>query len=156
MRNPMTLGNHKPRIGWRVPRLRRAVSANSILAGRYDPVVRAQDRRGRAPRDRRAGRATRLAGVTHVGQEMPWIVLARYARNRRLGDALQPWAFCRAPRITRSKGVLQTAPRPQHRPPSRALRRLANRLVGILHGCLKAGTTYDEHTAWDHHTKAAA
>ena len=99
----MTLGNHKPRIGWRVPRVRRAVSANSILAGRYDPVVRARYRRGRAPRDRRAGRATRLAGVTHGGQEMSWIVLARYARNRRLGDALQPWDFCRAPRITRSK-----------------------------------------------------
>jgi hypothetical protein len=37
-----------------------------------------------------------------------------------------------------------------------ALRQLANRLVGILHGCLKTGTTYDEHTAWYNHTKAAA
>jgi hypothetical protein len=37
-----------------------------------------------------------------------------------------------------------------------ALRQLANRLVGILHGCLKTDTTYDEHTAWDHPTKAAA
>jgi len=31
-----------------------------------------------------------------------------------------------------------------------ALRRLANRLVGILHGCLKTGTLYDEATAWGH------
>jgi hypothetical protein len=31
-----------------------------------------------------------------------------------------------------------------------ALRRLANRLVGILHGCLKTGTRYDEATAWGH------
>ncbi len=30
-----------------------------------------------------------------------------------------------------------------------ALRQLATRLVGILHGCLKTGTIYDEHTAWD-------
>jgi hypothetical protein len=31
-----------------------------------------------------------------------------------------------------------------------ALRQLANRLVGILHGCLKTGTVYDEDTAWQH------
>ena len=30
------------------------------------------------------------------------VVLARYARNRRLGDALQQWAFCSTARITRS------------------------------------------------------
>jgi hypothetical protein len=29
-----------------------------------------------------------------------------------------------------------------------ALRQLSNRLVGILHGCLKTGTRYDEATAW--------
>jgi hypothetical protein len=37
-----------------------------------------------------------------------------------------------------------------------ALRRLANRLVGILHGCLKTGTPYDEHTAWPSSQNAAA
>jgi hypothetical protein len=31
-----------------------------------------------------------------------------------------------------------------------ALRRLASRLVGILHGCLKTRTLYDEATAWSH------
>ncbi|HEY1346055.1 MAG TPA: hypothetical protein VGF54_13790, partial [Streptosporangiaceae bacterium] len=31
-----------------------------------------------------------------------------------------------------------------------ALRRLANRLVGILHGCLKTRTPYSEATAWSH------
>jgi hypothetical protein len=31
-----------------------------------------------------------------------------------------------------------------------ALRQLGNRLVGILHGCLKTNTTYDETTAWSH------
>ena len=37
-----------------------------------------------------------------------------------------------------------------------ALRQLDNRLVGILHGCLKTHTRYDEHTAWAHiHTAAA-
>jgi len=37
-----------------------------------------------------------------------------------------------------------------------ALRQVANRLVGILHGCLKTQTRHDEHTAWSHHTAAAA
>jgi hypothetical protein len=31
-----------------------------------------------------------------------------------------------------------------------ALRRLASRLAGILHGCLKTRTLYDEATAWGH------
>lgn len=37
-----------------------------------------------------------------------------------------------------------------------ALRALANRLVGILHGCLSHSTLYDEHTAWGHRTDIAA
>jgi hypothetical protein len=28
--------------------------------------------------------------------------------------------------------------------------------VGILHGCLRHHTDYDEHTAWAHRTSAAA
>ena len=37
-----------------------------------------------------------------------------------------------------------------------ALRRVANRQAGILHGCLKTGTAYDEHTAWGHRSQPAA
>jgi hypothetical protein len=37
-----------------------------------------------------------------------------------------------------------------------ALRQLANRLVGILHGCRKTRTCYDEPTAWSHHGEQAA
>jgi hypothetical protein len=29
-------------------------------------------------------------------------------------------------------------------------------LVGILHGCLKTGTKYEENTAWQHRIVAAA
>jgi len=36
-----------------------------------------------------------------------------------------------------------------------ALRRLASRLVGILHGCLKTRTLYDETTAWGHRENPA-
>lgn len=37
-----------------------------------------------------------------------------------------------------------------------ALRQLANRQVGILHGCLKTRTHYNEHTAWAHILQTAA
>jgi len=36
------------------------------------------------------------------------------------------------------------------------LRALANRLIGILHGCLKHRTLYNEHTAWGHRANLAA
>jgi hypothetical protein len=39
---------------------------------------------------------------------------------------------------------------------NRALRALANLLVGIRHGCLRHGTIYDEHTAWAHRDNHAA
>ena len=37
-----------------------------------------------------------------------------------------------------------------------ALRALGNRLVGILHGCLRHHTHYDENKAWAHRATAAA
>lgn len=77
------------------------------------------------------------------------VVLARFARNRRLADACYLWAFTA---ITASPGARhfydqrRTAGDTHHR----ALRALANRLVGILHGCLRHHTPYNEHTAWAH------
>ena len=76
-------------------------------------------------------------------------VLARHVRNRRLYDAIDQWAFCA---ITRSPGA--RAYYDQHRAAGdlhhQALRALGNRLVGILHGCLRHRTAYDEHKAWGH------
>ncbi len=37
-----------------------------------------------------------------------------------------------------------------------SVRKLGNRLVGILHGCLKAHPRYDEATAWAHWNTVAA
>ena len=83
------------------------------------------------------------------------IVLARYARNRRLGDALQQWAFCSLRGSPGACAYYQQL-RARHIGHHAALRQLANRLVGILHGCLKTGTRYDENTAWAHiHNPAA-
>jgi transposase len=83
------------------------------------------------------------------------IVLARYIRNRRLGDAVHQWAFC-ALRGSPGARAYYQALRARGTGHQAALRQLASRLVGILHGCLKNRTPYDEHTAWDHHLKSAA
>lgn len=83
------------------------------------------------------------------------VVLARYARNRRLADALHQQAFSA---LTTSPGA--RAFYDQHRARGathhQALRALSNRLVGILDGCLRHRTTYDESTAWAHRQPAAA
>ena len=76
-------------------------------------------------------------------------VLARHVRNRRLYDAIDQWAFCA---LNISPGA--RAFYDQHRAADdihhQALRALGNRLVGILHGCLRHHTPYDEHKAWAH------
>ncbi len=83
------------------------------------------------------------------------IVLARYARNRRLGDAVHQWAFCAMRGSPGAKAYYKTM-RARGIGHQAAIRQLANRLVGILHGCLKTGTLYNENTAWAHHITAAA
>ena len=76
-------------------------------------------------------------------------VLARHVRNRRLYDALDQAASCA---LTQSPGC--RAFYDQHRAVGdlhhQALRALANRLVSILHGCLKHRALYNETTAWAH------
>ncbi len=75
------------------------------------------------------------------------VALARYARNRRLADALERWAFCS---LTQSPGARRYYDelRRREKTHSQALRQLANRWVGILHGCLEAQTPYREEIAW--------
>jgi transposase len=82
-------------------------------------------------------------------------VLARYARNRRLGDALQQWAFCSMRGSPGARTYYQSL-RARNIGHQAALRQLANRWVGILHGCLRYRTLYDEKTAWAHHFHTAA
>lgn len=81
-------------------------------------------------------------------------VLARHLRNNRLYDAIDQWAFCA---LSCSPGARtfydqRRATKQSHH---QALRALGNRLVGILHGCLRHHTRYDEHTARAHRTAAA-
>ena len=77
-------------------------------------------------------------------------MLARYATNRRLGEALHSQAFS-ALNASPGARAYYDAIRARNIGHHAALRQLANRLVGILHGCLKSGTLYDEATAWQHH-----
>ncbi len=83
------------------------------------------------------------------------VVLARYARNRHLADTCRMWAFAT---ITNSPGAraFYDERRANGDTHNRALRALANRLVGILHGCLANNTLYDEHIAWGHRITLAA
>jgi transposase len=80
------------------------------------------------------------------------VALARFVHNDRLIDAL----------ISQAQSALQASPgarayydkqRVRGLDHHAALRQLANRLVGILHGCLKTRTHYDEATAWSHHNQ---
>lgn len=116
-----------------------AVLGARVLAEFGDAPDRYADARARR---NYAGTApiTRASGTSHV-------VVARLARNKRLFDACYQWALCA---LTRSPGAraYYDAHDPGPHTAKVARRKLANRLVGILHGCLAHRTTYDEDYAW--------
>jgi len=110
-----------------------------VLAEFGDDPTRYADPRGRK---NYAGTSpiTKASGRSRVA-------LARFARNRRLADALEMWAFCS---LTSSEGARRyyDAHRAKGQTHRRALRSLANRWVGILHGCLQHRANYSEQVAW--------
>ena len=77
------------------------------------------------------------------------VVLARFVRNHRLGNACYQWAFCS---MVGSPGArtFYDEHRAKGESHDQALRVLGNRLVGILDGCLRHHTLYDEKIAWSH------
>jgi hypothetical protein len=83
---------------------------------------------------------TRASGVLQV-------VVARAVGNRRLSTACHLWAFAA---LTGSSGARRSydAHRARGATHHQALRALANRLVDILHGCLRRRCLYDERLAW--------
>ena len=86
---------------------------------------------------------TKASGRTHV-------VAARYVRNRRLADAVAPVGVLRAGATASAPAPSMTGTATPATPTTRRCERSANRLVGILHGCLRTHTLYDDHTAWAH------
>ena len=115
------------------------ILAARVLAEFGDDPHRYRDARARK---NYAGTApiTRASGTRRV-------VLARVARNRRLADACYQWAFAT---LTCSPGAraYYDAHRANGDTHHQALRALGNRLVGILHGCLRRKTHYQERLAW--------
>ena len=101
--------------------------------GRYASAKARKNYAGSSPITRASGRSK--------------VVLARFIRNTRLADALQSQALSA---LTASPGARAYYDKQRARGIGHnvALRHLSNRLVGILHGCLKTGTRYDEATAW--------
>jgi transposase len=83
------------------------------------------------------------------------VVLARVARNRRLADACERWAFSS---LTASPGARRyyDALRARGKTHSQATRQLANRWVGILHACLRFRQPYREEVAWPEALPVAA
>ncbi len=113
---------------------------------------------GDDPRRYRDGRARRnYAGTSPVTRASGKrkVVAARFVHNDRLVDALNAQAFTA---LTASPGAraFYDQQRSKGHGHNDALRRLANRLVGILHGCLKTRTLYNENTAWGQRQQQAA
>jgi hypothetical protein len=101
--------------------------------GRYADAKARRNYAGTSPITRASGKKT--------------VIRARYARNSRLTNALFQQAFAA---LTGSPGAraFYDSLRARDIGHNDALRRLSNRLVGILHGCLRHHTTYDEATVW--------
>lgn len=83
------------------------------------------------------------------------VVLARVARNRHLADACYLWAFSSLTRSAGARRYYDTL-RGRGQTHHQALRALANRWVGILHGCLRYRTLYSESIAWPASADVAA
>jgi len=83
------------------------------------------------------------------------MVSARRTGNRRLAGACAVWAFAA---ISHSPGARRCYDRHRAAGAShwQALRALANRLVGILDGCLASQVVYDEQVAWPPDAELAA
>ncbi|MGW4340786.1 transposase [Rhodococcus koreensis] len=80
-------------------------------------------------------------------------VSRRYVHNDRLLDALTRQAFT-AIRVSPGARAYYDTQRHRGVEHNAALRHLANRFVGILHGCLASESVHDEHIAWTTPAKA--
>jgi transposase len=109
--------------------------------GRYADAKARKNYAGTAPITRQSGKMK--------------TVHARFIHNDRLVNALDLQAGAA---ILHDRYVRACYDELRHRGLGHhaALRQLANRLVGILHGCLKTRTHYHPETAWAHRTKTNA
>src|SRR5664280_973753 len=104
--------------------------------GRYADAKARRNYAGTSPITRASGKSS--------------AVLARHVRNRRLADALDQQAFA-ALQASPGARAYDDARRARGATHHQALRALGNRLVGVLHGCLRRHQRYDEARAWQQH-----
>lgn len=98
---------------------------------------------------------TMCASSIRKARSSPRAALGPFARNERLFNACYLWAFAS---LTASPGAraYYDLHRSRGKAHNQALRALANRLVAILHGCLRHGQTYEKSVAWPVEVRAAA
>jgi transposase len=109
--------------------------------GRYANAKARKNYAGTAPITRQSGKSK--------------TVHARFIHNDRLVDALHMQAGAAILHDTAVRAYYDQL-RARHIGHNAALRQIGNRLVGILHGCLKTTSPYDQTTAWPHRTQPAA
>lgn len=107
--------------------------------GRYINAKSRKNYAGCAPVTRQSGKMT--------------LVSKRTARNQRLADTSIRWAFCSLQHSPGARAYYD-ALRRRGKTHYSALSQVANRWVGILHGCLASQTPYDEQIAWGQHLPA--
>jgi transposase len=110
-------------------------------AGRYADAKSRKNYAGTAPITRQSGKSKTIH--------------ARFVHNDRLVDALHMQAGA-AILHDESVRAYYDALRARETGHNAALRQIGNRLVGILHGCLKTHTHYDQNTAWAHRAQTLA
>jgi transposase len=81
------------------------------------------------------------------------VVLARHVRNRRLADACYLWAFSALTKSPGARGYYD-ARRAAGDTHNKALRRLANKLLGQLHYCLDEHAPLRRDLAWPIRTES--
>jgi transposase len=116
------------------------------------PGARVLAESGDDPHRYRDGKARRnYAGTSPITRASgkKKVVAARFIHNNRLIDALMTQAFA-ALHTSPGARTFYDQQRARGLEHNDALSRLASRLTGILHGCLKTQTPYDEATAWSH------
>lgn len=109
--------------------------------GRYVSAKARKNYAGTSPITRQSGKMRAVA--------------ARYVHNDRLIDALHGQASCALLHDDQVRAYYDQL-RARDVGHNAALRQVGNRLVGILHGCLKHHTTYNQATAWSHRYSTVA
>jgi transposase len=110
-------------------------------SGRYADARSRKNYAGTAPITRQSGKSK--------------TVHARFVHNDRLVDALHSQASAALLHDVSVRAYYDEL-RAREIGHNAALRQVGNRLVGILHGCLKTHRRYNETTAWSHRIQPAA